>query len=523
MKKRYKKVNIHFFFDNFSRYMAKYFHLFTRFFPLFTTYVRFNFSSMSNQGDENPNDTNDHEEEADDEGENEEEKQKLDDTVNNQVSALIGGDNEENGNNEEDGDNEENGGNEENRGFSSASELPTDVIADEEEKKNQESAAYKDALEEELQNPNYSDHSSGNTPRNLLLTNAMSQTEDTFRITQPPPKEEQIFAKTQPIPSTRPRTSRSARHSRTRRSNCNPDDVSALSTKLLNGEKVQCDDPDLMGASITELEEQRDDLINSGKYMESVKYQNAIDNGKSQHLDLIKKQVSQETLEDINFRKNETQEKYNTMLKDMKDHEVILEDRYNKSLQNLKNRQEREITELEEEYSSEEKRRQYNRSSQRLRILRTQQALLIRTKRFDEALQVSKIADNLAQKETQQNHARMIADFNQAKAIIEAKHAEEYNTFIKKYEDRRKELNSRKEQESRPYENRMTTLRVEEEIAKEPEKIWAKKRNEQNELTARQLRKTSITVKPDVKEFNTLPLPPLPESSRKSAKSNKPK
>ena len=182
------------------------------------------------------------------------------------------------------------------------------------------------------------------------------------------------------------------------------------------------------------------------------------------------------------------------------------------------------MIELENEWDSEEKRRQYNRSSQRLRILRTQQALLIRTKRFDEAMQVSKIADNLAQKETQQNHEHMLADFKQARSIVEARHNEEYNTFLKKYEDKRKELNGSKEKKSNPYLNRMTALQREEEIAKEPEKIWAKKRSEQNELTTRQLRKSSVTVKPNVQEFNTLPLPPLPKpaTARKSARSNRP-
>lgn len=453
---------------------------------------------------------NDPEEEADDEGENEEEENndgKLNDAVTNPISALIGGDN-----------NEANKG----TGLSSASELPTDVINDEEERKTLESNEYKEAIKEEEQNMN----DSANSPKQLKLMSVMSQTEETFRITQPPPpqREEQIFSKTQPVTSQRPGTSRSARLSRTRRSNYNPDEVSALTTQLVNGNQVQCEDPDLLGASIAEMEEQRDELINTGKYMESVKYQKAIDQAKTQHLDVIKKQVSQETLEEVTYRKSETQEKYNAMLKDMKEKEDELEEKYNKLLQALKDRQEDEMIKLENEWASEEKRRQYNRSSQRLRILRTQQALLIRTKRFDEAYQVSKIADNLAQKETQQNHAHMLADFNQTRSIIEAKHIEEYNTFLKKYDDKRKELIGSKEKNSSPYLNRMTALQREEEIAKEPEKIWAKKRSEQNELTTRQLRKSSVTVKPNVEEFNTLPLPPLPKpaTARKSARSNRP-
>lgn len=466
---------------------------------------------MSNNNEEaETTPENDPEEEADDEGENEDDENKnLEDAVKNPVSTLIGGDNGE-------GDN--------NHGTSSASELPTDVINDEEERKTLESNAYKDALKEEENNQMNSEASESSFPKGLKLASTMCQTEETFLITQPQPKEEQALSKTQPITTNRPSTARSNRLSRTRRSNYNPDDVNALSTKLVNGDKVECDDPDLLGASIANLEEQRDELINTGKYMESIKYQKAIDDAKSQHLDVIKKQISQDQLEELTCRKSENQEKYNTMLKDMKDQEVELEEKYNKLLQALKDKQEEELVQLENEYASEEKKRQYNRSSQRLRILRTQQALLIRTKRFDEALQVSKIADNLAQKETQQNHAHMLADFNQARSIIEARHLEEYNTFQKKYEDKRKELNGKREKESNPYLNRMAALQREEDIAKEPDRLWAKKRSEQNELTSRQLRKSSVTVKPNVEEFNTLPLPPLPRpaTARKSSRSNKP-
>lgn len=354
----------------------------------------------------------------------------------------------------------------------------------------------------------------------------------TDNATEPPndnggSKSPNQLSKTQPVNSSsppRPPFSKSLRSPRGRpKTPTNPDEIDALSNQFKNGAKVNCQDPDLLGATITDMEEKRDDLINSQQFTESIKFQHGIDTAKTQHIDLIKKQVSQEMQEDLSLRKNDTQENLNNLLKTMKEREQQLEDEYKEKENILRDRQEQEMVEFEQEWASEEKRRMYNRSSQRLRVLRTQQTLLLKTKRFEEAMQVSKLADNLANQETKQNGEKMLADYNMARSILEKRQKDEYETFVKKYDDRRNELQGLKQQMSKPYLNRLNALQLEEEIAKDPERVYSKKRSEINELATRQIRTSKVTIRAEVSDFNTLPLPPLPmpASARKSARSNR--
>ncbi|OHT15469.1 hypothetical protein TRFO_14093 [Tritrichomonas foetus] len=347
-----------------------------------------------------------------------------------------------------------------------------------------------------------------------------SQGENTSTESENHPEEESHV-------SPRPPTTRSCRSARTRQRNSQPvdqDEVSGVSAQFLAGEKVTCEDPDVIGAAITDLEEQRDENLNNGNFEDSVKYHRAIENAKQQQLDTIKRQCSAEMQEDVSSRRAETQESFDNFLKDMKEREQQLEDKFVEQQNALKSRQEKDLEDFDNEWNSEEKLRQYNRSSQRLRVLRTQQALLLRTKRFDEAVQVSKIADGVAEQETQQNHEHMIADYNMSRSIVEAKHAEELDTLLRAQENKRSEFKSMREIMSRPYQNRFSALQIEENIAKDPERVWLRRhRNDQNDLTSRQLKNSKVNVRLNVAEFNTLPLPPLPRpgSTRKSVRSSR--
>lgn len=321
------------------------------------------------------------------------------------------------------------------------------------------------------------------------------------------------------------RAPRSPRQTRQRTAPPPEEDLAALSKKFLAGEKVTETDPDILACVVRDLEDRRDQMMLEGSFFQSLKAQQAVDNAKKQQLDACKKSAQTDRQNDLSQRKESAQQEYNEFNQQMKERENEMNQRLDEQVKELKDRHQREMQEHDAEWQSETKARQFNRSSQRLRILRTQQQLLMNAKRFDEAAQVCRIADGVAAAETAESHHQMLTAYNQSKTLLLHKQEEEMDTLNKACEVKRGEFKYMKDTLTLRFTHRFENLQNEEEVAKDPERFWVlKHRNDGDQVVNSVGTRTSrntIARSARVEEFNTLPLPPLPiASSPRNTKRN---
>jgi hypothetical protein len=291
-------------------------------------------------------------------------------------------------------------------------------------------------------------------------------------------------------------------------------DVATLTKKFLAGQPVTCNSPEMLAAAVWELEEQRDQAATEGLITESVKAQDAVDAARAQMMASIKRKTQQELQENISSRERDSREEYQQFMKDMKQREQAMEAKFEQQMVTLKERQEREDEEHDTLWKVEPKIRRFNRSSQKMRILRIQQRLLLAFRRYDEAEQVRRLAEDVLRADTVERHFQMNAQYQVSRALLEKKHDEEVDTFAKAWQTRRGEFTFLKETLARRFTHRFNNLRVETESARDPEKVWVRKHRFDGDqlvsLVGASHRRPIISKRIDATEFNTLALPPLP-------------
>jgi hypothetical protein len=309
-----------------------------------------------------------------------------------------------------------------------------------------------------------------------------------------------------------PRTARQTRRPRARQRNFFPD-VSGLTKKFLAGHHVPCDVPETLAAAVWELEDYRDEALKNGQVNESLKAQQAIDLARGQMMDALKKKSQQEVTEDLGARERESKQEYEKFQQEMREKEKDLEAMLNEQQQDLIQRQHREIEEHDALWKVEPKLRQFNRSSQRLRILRMQQQLLFAAKRFDEAGRVRAIADRLMEADAVQRHEQLNREYAESRALLDKKHQEELDTFQQACQTRRGEFIFEKETQTRRFQHRFSLLRAENDAAKDADRLWIRKHRYDGDqivnLCGVPRERKTVDRKADVSGFNTLPLPPL--------------
>lgn len=327
------------------------------------------------------------------------------------------------------------------------------------------------------------------------------------------PKEPEPIPEPAPQSPARTYPGRSPRNRQRTAPPPNGDDVSALSQQFLSGKPVNCDDPLLLAATVRDLENHRDNLMLEGSFNESLRAQKAVDTARAQQLDSCKKKNQEEVQEELNAKKDSAQQDYDQFRREMREKEAELEQKLQDQIQATKARHQQELEEHDQQWQSEVKARQYNRSSQKLRVLRTQQVLLMNAKRFDEAAQVCKIADNVVQRETAESHQQMLTKWLQSRALLQQRHEEEMDTLMKACETRRGEFRHWVEVSEKRHINRKNALQIEEAAAKDPERLWIlRHRNDGDQIVnvMGTSRSVKLTRTANVNDFNTLPLPPLP-------------
>jgi hypothetical protein len=297
-----------------------------------------------------------------------------------------------------------------------------------------------------------------------------------------------------------------------------PTGVPSLASRFLSGRPVQCDDPELLAATVWELEDRLDSLIGKSRFSELMRTDQAVKEARAQLMESLKRQNQERRQAEVHARTSNSRQEFEEFSKTITLREQQLEMRLKDQLQQLRDKQARESAEHDAQWQVDPKERLFNRSSQKLRMLRLQRHLLLASHKFDEAAQVSGIGDKVVRSETAERHYQMQTDFEASRVLLDRKHADELDTLMQTSELRRGEFRYIKETLSRRFGNRFMVLKVEEQAASDADKLWARThRNGDGDQLAAVMggsrKKVLVSKTPNVADFNTLVLPPLEMNS----------
>lgn len=292
------------------------------------------------------------------------------------------------------------------------------------------------------------------------------------------------------------------------------------------GRAISTKDPHVIAAAIVELENERNDLMASGRLRESLSIQKSIDNTKSAVLTAQKLEAKDRYLEDIQAKRKAAKEDYDLLTKEIDTAEKEFSLKCNESIAALQDKQQKELDAYDEEWKNEAKYRQYNRLSSKLRAMKHQADLLIRAMRLDEADQVVKLAEQQEKIETQANSQLMLNDFIAGRRKLEDRQFQEMETLKRALEGKRSEMRSFFEKKKIILENRFKYLDNEEKQGQDPEHCWVNHRNDASIVSAHRTARggnassQAMTRSLAPKNYGTLSLPPLqvPNSARTQRK-----
>lgn len=320
---------------------------------------------------------------------------------------------------------------------------------------------------------------------------------------------------------SRPSSTRS--NTRNRRSppkNIDPAVVDAIVEKIVAGSAVTETDPYVLAAVVLEIENNRNMLMSSGKIRESLQQQKYLDTAKALQTSAEKRHAQKIYLAELAHKKKLAQFELEQFSKYHDQAKQELEEKLAISAQNLEAKHMKELSDFDNEWQTEAKQRQFNRLSTRLRGLRHQAQLLLLSKRFDEAEQVNKIADDCERQETQENSREMLRQFLESRKALEARQKEEHDVLSNSIVAKRQEFTSIQEKQRSVFEKRFQVLELEEKQAQDPDHVWILQRRNNESLLSKQRilgKNQAAPNKPLVAAgFGTLQLPPLqvPGSSR---------
>ena len=399
---------------------------------------------------------------------------------------------------------------------------PQDGQENQNEQNNEQQENYENQENEQQQQENYENQENEQEQQENYNENENNYNENIETQNDQYENENQEY---QPQPPSQPSNTMNSRRSPRTRQRPPVDEaaVDAVCTCCINGTAVTETDPNTIAAAVVELENQRNDLMAEGHIRESLEHQKAVDRAKDALTTAQKKQAQSEYQATLQEKKRQNERQTKELYAQIDRAEQEFTEKSKESMERLQKQQQNELDQYDAEWQSESKIRQFNRISGRLRALRHQQDLLLAAKRFDEADQVMRIADQQEKIETQQSSKAMLDAFLAGRKKLEQKHENERINLMSSLDGKRQEMRACYAQQKLACENRAKVLESEERLARDPEHVWIMSHRNEESLTTihRQAAgKPSLmtrTLAP--KPYGTLSLPPL-QIPNKTAKKN---
>jgi hypothetical protein len=297
-----------------------------------------------------------------------------------------------------------------------------------------------------------------------------------------------------------------------------PPGASTVVKRLWEGQPVDCTEPDVLAAAVWELEDRLEANMAEWDCDVSQKAARLLDAARDHLMTALKRQTAKAREDDMHERSLATREKYDELIGTIADREKKLEATLSQQEQTLKERHEMELQAHDAKWTFEPKVRQFNRSPQKLRVLRRQQQLFMSAHQFDDAKDVRKLADRLMRTEAAEQHRQLQTEFEASRVLLEQKHVTEQSDFARTAQRRREEFRFIRDRLTMGFLNRFRNLKLEDQLSKDPEKVWALyHRNDVDpmvKLCGAPRIAPPIEKTPKVATYNTLPLPPLTVETR---------
>jgi hypothetical protein len=257
---------------------------------------------------------------------------------------------------------------------------------------------------------------------------------------------------------------------------------------------VQCDDPEALAATVFELEDRLATTVEGARFSESVRTECAVETARAQLLESLKA-PDHPTPEALSRASDERRE-FEEFTRNMAYREQQLEVRLRTQVQQLREKHARELADHEQQWLVEPKQRRFNRSSQKLRILRLQRQLVLTSHRVDDSPSPSDRSKREAQ-----------ADYQASRALLEQRHADELESLIQACDLRRREFRYIKDTLARRFSSRVGLPKPEDQPLADPDDFWAKARIG---IEGVRQRRVQVSKAPAGSEAKTAsPLPPL--------------
>ncbi|EAY15907.1 hypothetical protein TVAG_165350 [Trichomonas vaginalis G3] len=257
---------------------------------------------------------------------------------------------------------------------------------------------------------------------------------------------------------------------------------------------------------LTQLKENRDALIEEGRATEASAYNDAYKYTWESYQDAYKRKVFKEakmcSVRRIANAKNlydEKKEGYE------KEEEVIVES-LKKRIEKLQIKHQQQIDDYEREWRDPAKIRKYNKTSGKLKELRLQAKMLMKTHRYNEAQMIEAEANRLQEIETKKQQKQMIDDHLAGLNYLIAQQHEELRLVRMSNDIKISTFRTDKVKELDVCQKRIMNAEVSSEFVKKPDQVWAKKKNTfkcPRIMSTRSLNKTSLSK---VSPSDTLPL-----------------
>ncbi|EAY05666.1 hypothetical protein TVAG_216420 [Trichomonas vaginalis G3] len=295
----------------------------------------------------------------------------------------------------------------------------------------------------------------------------------------------------------------------------NSSKASKIATKLLFGGVIDEEvTPDIFTIVIKDLEHRRDVFMLKGAFPESLKASEAIDMAKQLQINAIKKQTQEYELADVNLRQGhmETDAAIFNHISRAEFNEI--REKNKKIIERMRERHKRELEEHERKWKDDKMQRNYNHRSAKLQELYSLERRLHAVGRTEEANTIKKQAEQLEAIEYEASRQRFETDYRESRDLLLKKQADELDTYKKANEVRKQVFRNKYQNGKRTISNRRAMLKHQEEIAKDPDRVWRLRHRGERDTVVTGARREGVKNLPPI---SPILLPPLEEkkSSRK--------
>jgi hypothetical protein len=280
----------------------------------------------------------------------------------------------------------------------------------------------------------------------------------------------------------------------------------------LRGESITGCRGILLTEVVFALRAERDMLLEEARVDEAQNADKAMLRARDQSVMNLKCEARDSLQGDLQRRLRDAEDELHNFQELTNRQESNMNAQFDDELRTLRSNHESQLQNLDADWTGVSRERKYNRTSGLLRTLRTQAALLLKERKYDESRSVERRADALESFETDSCHRRMEADYFGQLKLMEERHAKEEEEMARKHNLRRGEWQAARDFEMSVATQKVDNLKKEIEEMQDPEKVWSLYHRTETDPFV--LRGCVAGRRPlDVGQFNQLELPPLRAST----------